>query len=188
MQVLNQAPDWVRARTLAITMLVFQGAVAAGSATWGAIAAHLGLGRALVCAGIGTVISTVLGCFLRLPESSIDLTPWNHWRLPPAIDIDPNIGSTVLVTVEYQVSPDDAKEFINAIRQYGRVRRRDGASRWGVCRDSNSRDLYLETFIVSSWAEHLRQHDRAVRADRQIEERVHKYAQKQPVVRHLVFL
>ena len=34
-QVLNQAPDWVRARVLAVSMLVFQGAVAAGSAAWG---------------------------------------------------------------------------------------------------------------------------------------------------------
>src|SRR5579859_4981765 len=33
--ILNLAPDWVRARVLAIAMLVFQGAVAAGSATWG---------------------------------------------------------------------------------------------------------------------------------------------------------
>ena len=45
-QILNQAPDWVRARVLSVAMLVFQGAVAAGSATWGAVAAHEGsIGR-----------------------------------------------------------------------------------------------------------------------------------------------
>src|SRR5207248_2799328 len=32
------APDWVRARVLAVFMLVFQGALAAGSALWGAVA------------------------------------------------------------------------------------------------------------------------------------------------------
>src|SRR5258705_2722968 len=76
-QVLNQTPDWVRARVLAISMLVFQGAVAAGSATWGAVAARVGLGTALLWAGIGKILSTVLGLFLRLPEAGIDLTPWN---------------------------------------------------------------------------------------------------------------
>ncbi len=35
--VLNHTPDWVRARVLAISTLVFQGAVAVGSAAWGAL-------------------------------------------------------------------------------------------------------------------------------------------------------
>jgi predicted MFS family arabinose efflux permease len=65
-QVLNQAPDWVRARVLAVSMLVFQGAVAAGSATWGAVGARAGLGKALLWAGVGTILSTVLGFFRLL--------------------------------------------------------------------------------------------------------------------------
>src|SRR5207253_7348921 len=40
-QILNQTPDWVRARVLAVSMLVFQGAVAAGSAIWGAVATRV---------------------------------------------------------------------------------------------------------------------------------------------------
>src|SRR4029077_16323537 len=63
-QVLNQTPDWVRARVLAVSMLVFQGAVAAGSAIWGAVAARAGLGKALLWAGVGTILSSVLGIFL----------------------------------------------------------------------------------------------------------------------------
>ena len=38
----------------------------------------------------------------------------------------------VLVTVEYDVIPEKTSEFLDAIREYGRIRRRDGASRWGV--------------------------------------------------------
>ena len=37
------APDWVRARVLAVFMLVFQGGLAAGSAFWGAVAARAGI-------------------------------------------------------------------------------------------------------------------------------------------------
>src|SRR6266404_4686383 len=125
-QVLNQTPDWVRARVLAVSMLVFQGAVAAGSATWGAVAARAGLGKALLWAGVGTILSTVLGLFLRLPDESIDLTPWNHWRLPLVVAADTD-GGPVLVTVEYHVNPERLSEFIKTMRQYGRVRRRDGA-------------------------------------------------------------
>jgi MFS family permease len=186
-QVLNQTPDWVRARVLAVSMLVFQGAVAAGSATWGAVAARAGVGKALLWAGVGTILSTVLGLFLRLPDESIDLTPWNHWRLPHVVDADADAGP-VLVTVEYHVKPERIPEFIETMRQYGRIRRRDGASRWGICRDLEIPNRYLETFVVSSWAEHLRQHDRLTRADSQVEERLQSCTVSEPNVRHLLYL
>jgi MFS family permease len=186
-QVLNQTPDWVRARVLAVSMLVFQGAVAAGSAAWGAVAARVGLGTALLWAGIGTILSTVLGLFLRLPDASIDLTPWNHWRLPSIVDTDADAGP-ILVTVEYHVDPERVSEFIKTMRQYGRVRRRDGASRWGICRDLETTDRYIETFVVSSWAEHLRQHDRLTRADSQLEKRLRNCVVSEPNVRHLLYL
>ena len=187
-QVLNQAPDWVRARVLAVSMLVFQGAVAAGSATWGAVAARAGLRTALLYAGIGVIMTTALGLFFPMAEASVDLTPWNHWRLPAVFDINADAGGPVLVTVEYHVDPDRLTEFIKTMHQYGRVRRRDGASRWGICRDLENAGRYLETFIVSSWAEHLRQHDRFTRADSQLEERLRNCIVKTPIVRHLLYL
>jgi hypothetical protein len=142
-QVLNQTGDWVRARVLAVTMLVFQGAVAAGSAAWGAVAARVGLSKALLAAGIGAIIATVLGLFLRLPDVSADLTPWNHWRLPAVVDADADGGGPILVSVEYQVDPQRVPEFIKTMHQYGRIRRRDGASRWGSHR-SLSRNVHCE--------------------------------------------
>jgi predicted MFS family arabinose efflux permease len=187
-QVLNQAPDWVRARVLAISMLVFQGGVAVGSAAWGAIAARAGVGNALLWAGAGAIATTALGLFLRLPDTSVDLTPWNHWPLPAAIPAEVEAGGPVLVTVEYHVNADHAAEFIEAMHRYGRIRRRDGASRWGIGRDLETPDLYVETFVVSSWAEHLRQHDRVTRADRHLEERIRSYAIGEPRVRHLIYL
>ena len=187
-QVLNQTPDWVRARVLAISMLVFQGAVAAGSATWGAVAARAGLGTALLWAGIGTLLSTALGLFLRLPDQGIDLTSWNHWRLPAVSEAISDVVGPVLVTVEYHVDAARVPEFIKTMHEYGRVRRRDGASRWGICRDLEIADRYLETFVVSSWAEHVRQHDRLTRADSEVEVRLRQCTRGEPNVRHLLYL
>jgi MFS family permease len=186
-QILNQAPDWVRARVLAVSMLVFQGGVAAGSAAWGAAAERAGLERALLWAGIGTILSTVLGLLLRLPDTSTDLTPWNHWRLPAVSAVDSE-GGPVLVTVEYHVEPDRVADFLDTMRQFGRIRRRDGASRWGICRDLETTDRYVETFVVSSWPEHLRQHDRLTRADSELAERLSGCTRSAPNVRHLIYL
>jgi MFS family permease len=186
--VLTRTPNWVRARVLAVSMLVFQGAMAAGSATWGALATRTGIHVALICSGIGTIASTVLGIFLKLPEATVDLTPWAHWRVPTPVIEDPDVADAgpILVTVEYRVAPDQVESFIQAIYEYGRIRRRDGAYEWGVFRDIENAELYLEIFLVDSWAEHLRQHERTIAGDRAIEERVFSHARGTPAVRHLV--
>lgn len=188
--ILNLTPDWVRARVLAVSMLVFQGGVAAGSAAWGALAGRFGIHNALLWAGIGTVATTVLVIFLRLPNVTVDLTPWVHWPMPrivngaPAADAD-DVGP-ILVTVEYDVIRDKTSEFLDAVHKYGRIRRRDGASRWGIFSDLEIENRYVETFTVRSWAEHQRQHERFTRADREIEERLRSYTRSEPRVRHLV--
>lgn len=187
--ILNHAPDWVRARVLSVSTLVVQGAVAAGSAGWGAVAAHFGVRAALLCAGGGTIATTALALFLRLPDATVDLAAWNHWRVPvldgSALPAGDDSGP-VLVTVEYEVVPGNVKEFIKAARRYGRIRRRDGAMRWGIFRDLQNPDRYLETFIVASWAEHLRQHERMTHADRELEESLSRYVRGNPTVRHMV--
>ncbi len=83
--VQNLAPDWVRARVLAIFILVYQGSYALGTAVWGAVAQRSGVGTALVCAGMGTIASAGIAFFARLPDSTADLSPWNHWRMPVVI-------------------------------------------------------------------------------------------------------
>jgi len=188
--ILNLTPDWVRARVLAVFMLVFQGAVAAGSAVWGALAGRIGIHNVLLLAGVGTIATAVAGLLLQFPKLSIDVTPWIPWPMPrivngaEATDAD-DIGP-ILVTAEYDVIPEKTSEFLDAMHKYGRIRRRDGALRWGVFRDLESESRYIESFIVHSWAEHLRQHERLTQADREIEEQLRSYVRSEPTVRHLV--
>ncbi len=188
--ILNHTPEWVRARVLAVSMLVFQGAMAGGSAVWGAVAMKTGIHAALVWAGAGLILSTALGLFLKLPDAKVDLTPWIHWRLPTVLSDDMAAADSgpVLVTVEYDVQPEKKEGFLEAIRKYERIRRRDGAYQWGVFQDLEIPDRYVETFLVVSWAEHLRQHERLTLADRKIEERVHGCVRGDPKVRHLIYV
>jgi MFS family permease len=143
--VQNLAPDWARARVLSIFLLFFQGGMAIGSALWGALAAHVGIETVLMVAGVSTVATAALGCVARFPNVPIDLSPWNHWRMPairPDAEPSPAQGP-VLVTVEYHVPSNDAQRFLHTMEQYGRVRRRDGAYRWGIFRDLERADLFL---------------------------------------------
>jgi Transmembrane secretion effector len=58
----------------------------------------------------------------------------------------------------------------------------------GSFRTSKIPDRYIEAFLVNSWAEHARQHERATRADREVEERAHSYIRGTPTVRHLLYM
>ncbi len=185
----NLAPDWVRARVLAVFILVYQGSFALGSAAWGAVAQRVGVRNALVCAGIGTIGTVALALVAKLPDSTSDLSPWNHWRMPVVVK---EVGAElergpVLVTIEYLVARDRTAQFAEAIHEYGRIRLRDGAYRWGVYRDTEAADRFVEIFLVHSWAEHLRQHERQTKADRELEQRLHGCVIKQPDVRHLIY-
>jgi hypothetical protein len=103
-------------------------------------------------------------------------------------DLDLGIESgPVLVTIEYLVKAEHTSDFLKTMHRYGRTRRRDGASRWGIYRDTEHPNQFVETFIVPSWAEHLRQHERVTQADRTLEERISKSTQKEPAVRHLIY-
>ena len=186
--VQNLAPDWVRARVLAIFILVYQGSYSLGTVVWGAVAQRASVRTALVYAGIGTIATIAVALFASLPDSTADLSPWNHWRMPVVIeDVDADLEQgPVLVTVEYAVISKRTEEFVEAMQEYGRMRRRDGAYRWGIFRDTEVANRYLEIFLVHSWAEHLRQHERQTQADRQLEQRLNSYVAAAPTVRHLI--
>ena len=187
--VQNLAPDWVRARVLSIFTLVYMGSFALGSAFWGGVAQRRGIGLALIYSGFGTVGSVILTFFARLPDSTADLSPWNHWRMPVIVK---EVGAEllegpVLVTIEYSVVCGQEAEFIGVIRKYARTRRRDGAYQWGIYRDTEVANRFVEIFLVHSWAEHLRQHERLTKADREVEQRVFSYVAGEPKVRHLFY-
>jgi len=165
-------PAWVRARGLAVYLLVFQGAMAIGGVIWGEVASYFGLRAALAIAGVALLAAAAATSRLKLSSfSGIDTTPSYHWPEPPAVAEIHHEHGPVLVTVEYLIDPLRAPEFALAMKAVRRIRRRDGAVRWGLYEDATQPGRYLETFVVKSWAEHLRQHERVTISDREMEAR-----------------
>jgi len=118
-----------------------------------------------------------------------DLTPSPDYLPDPVVVDEPEAEEgPVLVTLEYRIDPESSEEFDRAIEKLGRIRRRDGASRWGVFHDVADPTRRLETFLVESWVEHMRQHARFTEADRAIEDAVRAFhiGEGPPVVSHLV--
>jgi len=166
-------PNWVRARSSAIQILVVQGALAIGALSWGQVTAHLGSPMALRIAAGGVLACLVLVKLLPLNEADrLDLTPSRHW---PEHDLpvtpQPEAGP-VLVSIEYTVRPENHDRFRALIAKLRRTRLRDGAFRWSLFHDLAESAHFRESFLVGSWGEHLRQHERATVEDQRIEEAV----------------
>jgi MFS family permease len=184
------APGWVRARTLAVFQLVMQGGLAIGSLTWGLVTGFADVETALTIAAAGLVAGVALARRWPLAGSErSDLTPAGAWS-DPNVDIEPRPDDgPVLITVEYQVDAADAARFVSAMEELGRIRRRDGGYRWGVYADLERPGCYLETFVVDSWSEHLRQHDRLTVADLEVTRLTKSFhrGDELPVVRHMLW-
>ena len=181
-------PDWVRGRGLAMFVMVFFGAMTVGSALWGQIASTFGLPAAHFVAAGGALIGIVLSWRCKLQGGAeVDLAPSMHWPAPVlAIDVEPDRGP-VLVTVEYRIDPEKSGAFLAAIRILGQQRRRDGAYAWDVFEDATEKGRFLETFMVASWLEHLRQHQRVTNADRVVQDAMREFdAAAEPKVTHLI--
>ena len=65
-----------------------------------------------------------------------------------------------------------------------RERRRDGAYSWGLFEDTAQPDRFVETYLLDSWLEHQRQHQRVTQADRLVEERLRELLRAPPRVTH----
>ncbi|HEY0430225.1 MAG TPA: MFS transporter, partial [Pyrinomonadaceae bacterium] len=182
-------PSWVRARVLAIYMLVFFGSMALGSAVWGVVATHIGLSEALLCAAGAMIVGLGAAYFFPLQSrGGLDLEPSLHWADPLYVNEPHPKAGPILVTVEYEIEPERAADFVKAMREIKRILRRYGALRWGLFADPARPGHYLETFLVESWAEHMRQHARVTNEDRRAQElsRSFHIGAAPPVVTHLV--
>jgi hypothetical protein len=72
-----------------------------------------------------------------------------------------------MVETVYTIAHQREEAFLEAMAQVRLSRLRTGATRWTLYRDGEKAHTFVETFVVASWEEHLRQHrDRLTDADR----------------------
>ncbi|MCX5097011.1 MFS transporter [Streptomyces sp. NBC_00365] len=168
----TRLPGWVRARGLAVYLLVFQGGQALAAPLWGVLADALGLtpallaGSCLLLAGAASV--------RRWPlhgTDGVDPTPSDHWPVPPLVFEPGPADGPVLVSITYRVAASNWAAFTDCMGHVARSRRRTGALTWGLYQDGSDPARFIENYLVASWSEHLAQHHSRLTAhDRRFEE------------------
>ncbi|SCC09530.1 Predicted arabinose efflux permease, MFS family [Kosakonia oryzendophytica] len=184
----RSAARWVKARALAVYLTVFFGSMTLGSALWGKLASTYGISWSLCAATVGMLLGAATVLRWRLEKDAalnLDLIG------PPDGLVEMTVAherGPVLVSCEYQIELQEAQHFMLAIQEMRRVRRRTGAMGWAVYEDIRQPGVFVETWLMGSWIEHLRQHERHTVNDRLIQERVLAFHRGgvSPVMRYLI--
>ena len=112
-------PSWVRARAIAIYLMVFLGCQAVASPIWGLITQHAGLRTAVLLAAALVAVSAAGGLIWKIPDNQhLDRTPAAYWG-PATITLEPEPQTgPVVVAVEYDVADDSEADFLAAMERH----------------------------------------------------------------------
>jgi hypothetical protein len=169
-------------------MTVMFGSLTIGSALWGQLATITSLQAALFIAAAAMLVAIPLTWRWKLQTGErLDLTPSTEWPAPVVSRSIEGADGPVLVTIEYLLArADDRQAFLSALDELQHERLRDGASSWGIFEDTSRACRFLETFLVASWTEHLRQHQRVTNADYVLQEHVIQLLEGEPQIAHFI--
>jgi hypothetical protein len=156
------------------------------------VAEHFGTSTALTAAAAGLLLGLPAARRFGLPSGRIaDLSSargLNRSDPTVLIELRPEDGP-VLISVEYDIDPQDAPNFLEAIDSLRPIRLRDGAMRWALFHDAANPSRYMENFLVESWAEYLRQRERLTMNDTAVIEKVRSFqkGKKPPIVSRMIY-
>ena len=151
-------PEWVRARGLASYQMVLFGSQAIGALAWGLLAERIGLTGAFLLAG-GALLAGVasLGRWPLLDTRGLNREPSMHWP-EPNLTFQPKPETPVAVATMYTVAPAREARFLTAMEDVRLSRLRTGAVAWRLYREGETAQVFVESYFVATWEEHLRQH------------------------------
>jgi MFS family permease len=182
-------PDWVRARGLAVFLMVFFGSMALGSLLWGQIANATSVSVALLIASGGLMLSLPATRNFHVGQGEkLDLAAAALWPEAPALGPDSFPDQPAMVVVEYRIAEENRSAFQAAVVDFSKERYRDGATQWHLHQGVEDPELWVETFHLPSWAEHLEQHKRVTQSDADLQAQVRAFDIRDsgPVVCHFV--
>jgi MFS family permease len=183
------APRWVVARALSLYQMSTFAGIALGSWMWG-LTAHIEDVRvALLIAAAVLFLSAMLGFWRALAETAtLNLELLQRWTEPEtSVPVESRTGP-VVITIQYVIAEEDIVEFLGAMDERRRIRRRDGANDWKLLRDLADPQVWIERYSTPTWLDYIRHNSRLTHEDAGIPKRLrelHRGPDK-PIVRRMI--
>lgn len=164
------APRWVTARALSLYSSAITGGIAIGSILWGVVTAIYGLPAALAASGVCVILTIIVGYVSPLPRGDAEGQDAIELANDPEVVLELSLRSgPVTIEVEYDVDPDQARDFYNVLRQVQKIRLRNGGFNWTAARDIAQPNIWLERYQCPTWGDYLRMRSRYTQADSELQ-------------------
>jgi MFS family permease len=170
------APRWVTARALSLYQSSLTGGIALGAWYWGGLAARHDVGFALAASGVVLIVSPLLGLVLPLPAVSIAGTEELEIAQEPEVALAITLKSgPVVVEMDYEVDPANARQFYDVMQKLQRARQRNGAFEWSLSRDIADPALWTERYLCPTWGDYLRLRSRFTHSDAALQDEARRF-------------
>jgi hypothetical protein len=70
-----------------------------------------------------------------------------------------------MVMIDYEIDEADIGQFLSLMADRRRIRIRDGARQWGLLRDLERPEIWVESYHVPTWIDYVRHQQRRTKAD-----------------------
>ncbi|MCW1431196.1 MFS transporter [Novosphingobium sp. JCM 18896] len=170
------APRWVTARALSLYTSAITAGIGIGAWAWGVAASHWSVSIAFMASGGAVAATALLGRLFPLASdeevdtSSVDI----GYEPEVALGLTMRSGP-VVVEVEYDVDPDQAREFYDVMVRLQRARNRIGAFDWSISRDIANPAVWVERYHCPTWGDYLRMRDRYTQTEFELQELADSY-------------
>ena len=180
-------PGWVRGRMNAFLIVLGQGSMALGAVAWATGVAQAGLDLTFALGAMLALTAWALGRRFSInfaAEVSVDAAPLDHLHdLPaaPAHDDGP-----VTITIDYAIANEHRDRFRILMQEVQAACRRNGAFDCRLDESLEQPGWFRLEYLVSTWAEHLRQNTRMTVDETQVFESAWNLhaGKSKPIVRH----
>ena len=171
------APRWVTARALSLYSSALTGGFAIGAWIWGMVAQNNDVVFAYVASAAAVTATLLLGWLLPLPAGSED-----EDTTSVEIGAEPEVAMAltmrsgpVVIEIEYDVDPDQSREFYGVMVQVEKLRMRIGGFEWSISRDIADPAIWIERYLCPTWGDYLRMRARYTQADLDIQEQADSF-------------
>ena len=129
---------------------------------------------ASICLYIGIAVSWRFYVGLHDKADLTTLSP--DWAGPVPRNIEMHEGP-IMVTIEYLIRPEDTDDFVAAMTRLRDIRQRNGAMMWNLFNDMTRPGVMVESYIIETMLDMLRQRERMTVSDLEVREQARAFHQ-----------
>jgi hypothetical protein len=166
-------PRWVIARALSMFQTCTAGGIAVGSWVWGECAADYSVQTAMLLSAGALVVTALIGFVLPVPNDIAEDIQQIEIPDVPEFALELTLRSgPIALEIDYDIDPEQAREFYNTMVSMQKVRMRNGGYDWSLARDIENPALWTERFHCPTWGDYLRMRSRYTQTDISVQAQV----------------